>query len=222
MGNWTITSRRMWQPTDVKMDQNKEIKSGGSGELQSAVYTFCCGGMMKYWNIELDILHGQQAFISTKSVPCVTRPALVLSRGVTETRERRVRSTWWALFKVSFFFPHQVAANFVHCAENSCSLTDLYPHSDSTHFQKWQHFSSCFIQSLDPTHTIFLLLHLTFPFHVQKQPPNGHCKLVYCASLNVPAYTCPPPCPHLVPLGLNMIMVIVNLFAEEAFAANGA
>lgn len=94
----------MWQPTDVKMDQNKEIKSGGSGELQSAVYTFCCRGMMKYWNIELDILHGQQAFISAKSVPCVTRPALVLSRGVTETGGRGVPSTWWALFKVRCFF----------------------------------------------------------------------------------------------------------------------
>lgn len=217
----------MWQPTDVKMDQNKEIKSGGSGELRSAVYTFCCRGMMKYWNIELDILHGQQAFISAKSVPHVTRPALVLSRGVTETGGRRVRSTWWALFKVTFFLFFFTPGCCRLCALRRKQLfpapsTDLYPHSDSTHFRKWQHFLSCFIQSLDPTHTISPLLHLAFPFHVQKQPPNGHCKLVYCASLNLAAYTCPPPCPHLVPLGLNMIMVIVNLFAEEAFAANGA
>lgn len=29
-------------------------------------------------------------------------------------------------------------------------------------------------------------------------------------------------CSHLAPLGPNMIMVVVNLFAEEAFAAKGA
>lgn len=173
----------------LKWTKIRRLRVGGSGELQSAVYTFCCGGMMKYWNIELDILHGQQAFISAKSVPCVTRPALVLSRGVTATGGRRVRSTWWALFKVTFgvFFFTPGCCRL--CALRRKQLfpapsTDLYPHSDSTHFRKWQHFLSSFIQSLDPTHTISLLLRLTFPLHVQKQPPNGHCKPVYCASLN--------------------------------------
>lgn len=46
------------------------IEYGSSGESQSAVYSLCRKGMMKYWNIEPDILHGHQAFISAESVPC--------------------------------------------------------------------------------------------------------------------------------------------------------
>lgn len=60
----------MRQNTDVSIVNENEIECGSSGELQSAVYTLCRKGMMKYWNIEPDILHGQQAFISAESLLC--------------------------------------------------------------------------------------------------------------------------------------------------------
>lgn len=45
-----------------------------------------------------------------------------------------------------------------------------------------------------------------------------HAANVMCTSL----LHLPVPCPDLIPPGLDMIMVIVNLFAEEAFAGNSA
>lgn len=38
----------MRQNIDGSIDKEKEIEYGSSGELQSAVYSLCCKGMMKY------------------------------------------------------------------------------------------------------------------------------------------------------------------------------
>lgn len=60
-----------------------------------------------------------------------------------------------------------------------------------------------------------------FPFNVPKQPPGGRRTTLLCV-FECAARHLSSLCSHLVPLGPNMIMVVVNLFAEEAFAAKGA
>lgn len=65
------------------------------------LFTLCgCGGMMKYWNIELDILHGQQAFISAKPAPY--NEASIGSPVVQKRQEEEnLTPTWWFLFMAS-------------------------------------------------------------------------------------------------------------------------
>lgn len=54
---------------------------------------------MKYWNIEPDILHGQQAFISAESVPCNEArdsPPTVRWRQEQKERKIEVHQVWWS------------------------------------------------------------------------------------------------------------------------------
>lgn len=89
---------------------------------------------------------------------------------------------------------------------------------------KRQHFLSCFIQCSRFSRHIVILpsFDISLQHHPKKKTtPNSHRNTLLCV-FECAARHLSTPCSHLVPLGLNMIMVVVNLFAEEAFAAKGA
>lgn len=186
------------------------------------LFTLCgCGGMMKYWNIELDILHGQQAFISAKSAP---RNEASIGPPVVQKRqeEENVTSTWWSLFMAS---SEQICGLW----RSSCSRHRPQIFNLAFFFFSKFSFNSKAATLLAMFHSAFTIQptqchsYLTwhFPFNVPKQPPGGRRTTLLCV-FECAARHLSTLCSHLVPLGPNMIMVVVNLFAEEAFAAKGA
>lgn len=99
-------------------------------------------------------------------------------------------------------------------------IVKIPSHSQQAQFISRTHFVSSWLCS-NPLFFAFLS-----SFYIFLSLPKHHQKRCYCNGLLcIFEYTSlhlSTPCPHLVPPGRNMIMATVNVFAKEAFTANGA
>lgn len=176
---------------------------------------------MKYWNIELDILHGQQAFISAKSAPrneaSIAPPAVPKDKR-TEAWLQPGGLCLWPVGSESAGICGETVHRFSTSLSSSCWQFSFHSKSDDI-------FSPRFVErSRSSRNSSSFFLHLTFPFNApppQKKTIDSRRNALLCV-FECAARHLSTLCSHLVPLGLNMIMVVVNLFAEEAFAAKGA